>query len=85
MKKITAIIFFITSLIYCQTSITVRKLSSFPEDYLNKEISFKDIWQYPILTSSKNDIDGKTYYEVKLQITSPNEEEHFGMGLNCIA
>lgn len=80
MKKFTILIFFITTLINSQTLITTKELSSFPEDYLNKEISFSDIRWYPTLVGYKNEIDGKTYYQVMLQISSQNEELHFGMG-----
>ncbi|MBU0475427.1 MAG: hypothetical protein KKF62_14865 [Bacteroidetes bacterium] len=79
-KNVIIFTFLLTGIVFCQSSITVNKLSTFPEDYINKEISFKDIWWYPTLASYKNDIDGKTYYQVMLQISASNEEKHFGMG-----
>ena len=56
MKKIFLsgiFLFFIQFQLFCQSP-SVRELSIFPEEYLGKTITLKNLWWYPVLEDFKD-------------------------------
>jgi len=69
MKRFFSILIIIASLSAIGQKVSVKELSTFPEDYLGKTITFKNVWWYPTLSNKKNNLDGITYYQVQLGVT----------------
>ena len=59
---------------------SVRQLVSFPEEYLGKTITFKNIYWWPVLESHKDNTSKIIYYQIKLNVSEETEEQHYVMG-----
>ena len=87
MKKIVLIIIFFSILksVNCQET-TLKEISNFPEDYIGKTFTFKNIWWYPTLVKKENKLDGQLYYQVMLDISGNGSKEFaFGAMENIMA
>ncbi len=54
---------------------TLKEIANFPEDYLGKTFTFKNIWWYPTLVQIENKLDGQTYYQIMLDISGVGNKE----------
>ena len=79
MKRILVILFFLPLLEAVGQEATLKQIANFPEDYVGKTFTFKNIWWYPTLVAIENKLDGQTYYQMMLDI-SGNGNKEFAMG-----
>lgn len=77
MKRIVFVLLLCLPLFsFAQSSVDIKDVANFPEDYVGKTITFKNIYWWPQLYDIKDKVSEITYYRIDINVSGdPNRTE----------